>query len=99
MAQAVYRTLREEGGLVGRAPSADELRRLNRSLGTYQSPLVNQEHPAYGARRAPAPAAGRSVAGGASSRSDTQTRHSEAPPKAGFARPRSVRGFSRKDKR
>jgi len=91
--------LREEGGLVGRAPSAAELRKLNSSLGTYQSPLVSEEHPAAGARRSSAPTAGRRNAGATQARGEPPARRSEAPPKPGFGRPRSARGFSRKDKR
>jgi hypothetical protein len=89
--------LREEGGLVGRAPSAEQLRKINRDAGEYQSPLISEEHPVPGARRAAAPSRG--VAGGTKPRGEIPARRSEAPAKAGFARPRTARGFSRKDQR
>lgn len=89
--------LREEGGLVGRAPSADQLRKINRDAGEYHSPLISEEYPVPGARRESAPR--RSVAGGTKARGEIPTRRSEAPGKTGFARPRTARGFSRKDKR
>ncbi len=82
--------LASEGGLFGRTPSKDELRKIERDPTRAKSPLTSAEFPDAVGRASPSAGSARSapVPGG-------RTRGSAGG--AGFSRPRGGRGFSRKD--
>jgi hypothetical protein len=90
--------LREEGGLLGRPPSAEQLRAINRAQGLYQSPLTNEDYPSAGGRRSSATRAGaRSTGTLARQDRGAQPARGRASAQNGFSKPRTARGFSRKD--
>lgn len=53
MFQEINDTLRDEGGLLGRTPTATEMARLEEKFGKYENPLVSIPRRQGGARAAP----------------------------------------------
>lgn len=86
--------LREDGGLLGIAPTRQELRDINADRGEYVSPLVNVRMPPPGQqRRAGGAPAGKAPPAGAGSPRPAQG----ARRGSGFAAQRSMKGFAAHD--